>query len=292
MNPLNLMVFLTADFSQMEIRVLAEISGDKLLISQLQSGQDIHCLIGNTLTGLPVDRIKSEKNLRKMIKGLVFGIIYGKGRNNLYPYVVAGIRHVDGKHADLTGISAQRLAKLYDAFFAKYLGVKAYIDRMHRMAVDLHYVETMFGFRREIRENDERGTFFLNQAVNSPIQGSAHTFLLIALALLDIKPRTYSLLQKCLMEEHDALFFSVRLGDLVAAFTQLKALFADAYRYAQVKFKITLRVPLLTEASAGFTMGSMVAYDGQAVEEFLPAWRAKQREVEAKDWEDLMPQVV
>ena len=63
----DLWVFLAADQSQVEVRMLAEMSGDQLLISQFNTGQDIHCLVGNSLTGWPVERIKAEKNLRKMV---------------------------------------------------------------------------------------------------------------------------------------------------------------------------------------------------------------------------------
>ncbi len=290
----NLKVLLAADGSQIEVRQLAEISGDPLLISQFRSGQDVHCLVGNALTGWPVERIKREKNLRKMVKNMHFGIIFGLGKDNLYNYVVTKIRAIDGKNADLTGITPARLGKLYDKYFRVYKGVDAYIKRTRTSAEEKGYVETLFGFRREIRqEDDSRTTYWANQAINTPIQGTAHQFLLIALALLDLKPRTYDLLQECLMEVHDALFFVVRLGDLPEAHRQLKHLFeVGAYEYAQREFHLKLRVPLLAEASAGFCMGSMIEYAGEPVGVFLPLWRKKQREIESRSWEDLMPEGV
>jgi hypothetical protein len=115
---------------------------------------------------------------------------------------------------------------------------------------------------------------------------------LIALALLHLKPQTYNLLQRCIMEVHDALYFLVRLRDLPEAHTQLMRLFeVGAWGYAQHQFNIKLRVPLLAEAEAGFCMGSMIPFRGEPVEEFLSKWRVKQREIEKKSWKDLMPSV-
>lgn len=288
----DLWVFLSADGSQIEVRQLAEVSGDPLLISQFQSGEDIHCLVGHMLTGWPMERIKKEKNLRKMVKNMHFGIIFGLGRDALYPYVVGKIRAIDGKKADLTGITPARLKKLYDKYFKVYKGVDAFIKRMRKQAETKGYVETLFGFRRDIFKNDEnRTTYWGNQAINTPIQGTAHQFMLIALALLDLKPRTYHLLQNCLMEVHDALYFRVRLRDLVEAHAQLIHLFqVGAYEYAKRRFKLKLRVPLLAEASAGFCMGSMVDYKGEPIEEFLESWRKKQAEVEKTSWRTFMPE--
>src|SRR5438128_1419801 len=109
----DLYVFLAADGSQIEVRELAELSGDPLLIRQFREGIDIHCLVGSSLTGWSVERIKKEKNLRKMVKNMHFGIIFGLGRDSLYPYVVAKIRAIDGKKADLTGITPEKLGELY-----------------------------------------------------------------------------------------------------------------------------------------------------------------------------------
>jgi DNA polymerase-1 len=287
----DLQVFLASDFSQAEVRILAEASGDNLLISQFNSGADIHSTIGATLTGWTIERIKTDKSTRKLCKNMIFGIIYGLGRENLFPYVVAKIRAQDGENADLTGITKTKLVKLYDKFFKTYDGVRVFMEQMTSDAEKRGYVETMFGFRRWVFKNDaSRRTFWANQAKNTPIQGAAHTLLLIALAMINMKPRTYNLLQTPLMEVHDALYFRVRLGDLPGAFLQCQQLLQQGvFEYALRYFKLKFRVPFLSEASAGFCMGSMCDYDGGALEEFLEKWRAKQKEVESKSWADLVP---
>ena len=298
----DLKVLLAADGSQIEIRALAEISGDPLLIRQLQEAaqdrknktKDIHCQVGHTLTGWPIERIAREKNTRRMVKELHFGIVFGLGEDRIYSSTVSRIRARDGANADLTGITDKRMRELHRNYFKKYGGVAKYIDAQRDLAERLGYVETLFGFRREIRKEDaSRSTYWGNQAINTPVQGTAHQFLLIALALLDLKPRTYNLLQHCIMEVHDALFFIVRLKNLVEAYKQLMELFeVGAYEYAQKQFHLKLRVPILAEAAAGFTMGSMIDYEGEPLEEYLPKWREKQRKVDALDWESLMPAIV
>jgi DNA polymerase-1 len=299
----NLDVFLSADGSQIELRSLAELSGDKLLIKQFQEAaldrknplKDVHCQVGHVLTGWPVERIKDEKNLRKMCKNLHFGIVFGIAEEGVYPYVVAKIRTIDGKNADLTGITPKRMKSLYRAYFKKYTGVAAFIEKMRAQVESVGYVESQFGFRRDINKTNDFGrkTYWANQAINTPVQSTAHGFVLIALALLEIKPRTYNLLQRCLMEVHDALYFRVKLRDLSEAYRQLMDLFErGAYEYAQENFHLKLRVPLLAEATAGFCAGSMVDYEGEPAEEFLERWRIKQREVESKRWEDLMPKSI
>jgi DNA polymerase-1 len=289
MNHEDLWVFLSGDGSQIEIRFLAEVSGDPLLIHQFNTGQDIHCLVGSTLTNYPVERIKTEKNLRKIVKNLHFGIVYGKGRNGIYEYVVALIRKLEGSKADLTGITKLKTERLFDAYFRKYTGVTRYIDAMRRMVEELGYVETIYGFRRDVRQDDdERSSFWGNIAINTPIQASAHQYLLVCMALLHMKPVTYSLLQEPSMEIHDQLVFLVRLRNLAEAYKQFMQLFQEgAMAYTLRHFKRKIRVPLLAEAEAGFCLGSLVSYTGEPVDQFLPVWRKKQVEVDAKSWSDL-----
>ena len=289
MNISDLWVFLSGDGSQIEVRLLGEVSGDPLLIQQFNTGQDIHCQVGNTLTGYSLERIRTEKNLRKICKNLHFGIIYGKGREGIYEYVVALIRKLEGAKADLTGITKVKTERLYDAYFRKYHGVRRYIEDMRRMAEEVGHVETIYGFRRAIsQDNEDRSSFWGNQAINTPIQASAHQFLLVCMAMLHMKPVTYSLLQEPSMEIHDQLVFFVRLRNLPEAYKQFMQLFQEgAVAYTLRHFKRKIRVPMLAEVEAGFCLGSLVNYAGEPVDQFLPVWRKKQLEVDAKSWSDL-----
>ncbi len=299
MNPhiLDLRAFLGFDGSQFELRMLAEISGDPLLIQQYLDAaadpgnpkKDVHCVTGHRLTGWSVEKIKSNKNARRVVKNMVFGIIFGKGRGGMYDYVVHKIREQDGENADLTGITRKFVEDAYDAFFRIYGGVARWIQKAQEDGEQRGYAETIFGpFRRLIFEDEDRATFTGNQAVNTPVQGSAHQLVLMAMALLDMKSRTYCLLQTPVMEVHDSLDFFVRLRDLPEAYYQGKHLLEVAVvEYAARHFGRRLRVPLIAEAEAGFTLGGLVEYRGEPVEEWLPRWRAHHLETEAKAWKEL-----
>jgi DNA polymerase-1 len=291
-------VFLAGDGAQIELRALAELASDKPLIKIFRDhakdrknpALDPHCVEGHLLTGLPVEKIKQDQKVRRMVKGTVFGIVYGLGEGNVYPYVIAKLRSIEGPAADLSDITPERCIDTHRKFFEVHGGVRSFHEAMRGMAEKKGYVESLFGFRRDIRQEDEtRETYWGNQAVNSPVQSTAHMFILICLALLDRKPKTYSRLQNCIAEIHDALYFRVKLRHLPEAYRQFMQLFEhDATAYAERRFHLKLRVPILAEAKAGFTMASMIDYEGGPLAEFLPAWRDKEKKIEARSWEDLL----
>src|SRR6185369_1617986 len=200
---LDLTAFMAFDFSQAELRILAEVSGDPLLIKQFQDAandpgnplKDVHCQVGHQLTGWSPEKIKTDKNARKVVKNMQFGIVFGKGRDGMYDYVVHKIREIDGENADLTGVTREFVTNAYDAYFKRYKGVAKYMKEAQASGEENGFVETIFEFRRAIFDDDARSTFTGNQSINTPIQSAAHTLLLIALALLHLKPKTYNLLQ-------------------------------------------------------------------------------------------------
>ncbi len=282
----NLNIFLALDYSQLELRVLAEVSGDKLLIQQLNDGRDIHSLIGNILTGAKVEDIRKDEGLRRSVKGFVFSLVYGVSKNAMHGHLIGeGVK-----------ITLQRAEQFYDRFFQRYTGVAAFMIKARQFVEKYGYSETIFGFKSQIRKVDEsRTTFWGNQAINRPIQGAAHQLLLIAMALLKLKPRTYELLHwasKILMEVHDALYFRIPLHTLPEAYrVALKLFQVDIPAYIKQYFKRTLGVPLIAEAKAGFCMGSMVDYTGEPIGEFLPKWREKHMEVESRPLTKLLPKL-
>lgn len=292
-------VFLSADGKQIEIRALAELSGDPVMIKLLQESakdrhdknKDFHSLNGHMLTGRSIESITSDKSLRKSIKNLIFGIVFGKSEDGMYDYVVAKVREAEGAQADLTGITRKSITRLYKKFFTVYKGVRQFIIDQRLKAESQGFVETLFGFVRHIKQDDEqRSTYWGNQAINSPVQGTAHQFVLIAMALIDLKPKTYNLLQNIIMEVHDQLIFRVKLRHLLEAYKQIMHLFeVGAPTYAEKKFNLKLQVPIMAETEAGFSMSSMIGYEGESIEAFLAKWRLKQAEVDARDWKDLVP---
>lgn len=273
---LDLEVFMAFDYSQIEIRMLAECSRDEKLISQFRSGLDIHCAVGAALTGLSPEQIKHDKETRTFIKGCHFGIVFGLDAEGLFYYL---------KARGIKGITQKKVTKFHKAYFRTYDGVAKFIAEKRKFAEENDYVETIFGFRRLIGSDADEGraTNPMNQAVNTPIQGAAHTLLLTAMAALAALPKTYHLLQKPIMEVHDALVFKVQLRDLPLAYAMAKKLLEnDVPVLIRKWFNIDLQVPLLSDGSAAFRYGTMVEMQTPSICDFLLAWGRKNQEIESK----------
>lgn len=273
--PDDLEILLSFDYSQIEIRMLAEVSGDELLIQQFNAGMDIHCVVGNTLNpAWSLEFIKSDKDTRTFIKNCHFGMVYGLDEEGLYFYLKA-------KGVNTT---KQKVAKFHRAYFRKYVGVAQFIEAARAFATEFKYVETIFNFRRRVGGgyDEERTTNPENQAINSPIQGAAHHLVLTALGLLSRKPKEFDLLQKGIMEVHDALVYRVQLKQLAQAYTQGLYLMQEAVpQQVREWYNRDLQVPLLAEASAGFRYGVKPDYAGGNVREFLSQWVTYNQHVEA-----------
>lgn len=275
----NLDVYLGADHSQLEIRVLAQMSRDPLLVELVQSGEDIHSAVGYELTGKAIEKIKHDRELRTTIKGLHFGIIYGMVEESLYYH----LKTQAAENGEEFAMSKEEVAKLHRAYFKKFSGVAAFMEEQVEFGRDHGYVKTMFGFRREIAVagDETRGTFWENQCKNSGIQGTAHQLMLIAMAVTELKKRTYNLLQRMSMEVHDSLYSFVELGLLPVAYQQFMQLMEkDILTYVKKWWpEVDWVVPLKAEAKAGFRLGVMVEYAGEPVEKFVDSWcRKNQKE--------------
>lgn len=271
-----LKVAVSLDYSGIEVRMLAEASGDKLLIEQFKSGINIHCAVGYELTGIDPAKIAKDDKVRRMIKALHFGIIYGKGKKTLYEDLIS------------QGIKTTRSEtdKLYDSYFRRYSGVARWIESQQVFAERNHYVETLFGFRRPIvTDNSDEGrlSFWGNQAVNSPLQGSAHQLLLIALALLHDRWEELTSLQNPIMEVHDALVFFTPVWQMRNTYRQaLRLMEKEIPKYCEKYFDRRLKVPLVAESKCGFRLGSMIEYAGADPLVFVKDWYKNNKVVDAK----------
>lgn len=293
---MDLKCFLVWDYSQIEIRMLAEMSKDPLLIKQFKAAGtdaawakahnlDIHCQVGGELTDWPAEKIAHDHDVRRSVKEFHFAIVFGVSKDSLYGNLKAkGVK-----------ITRQQSNQFYDRYFRKYRGVARFMTVQRAKVQSEGVVTTLFGFRRPIsskEQEDGRSSYWGNQAVNTPIQGSAHQLVLIALAILDERPKDYPLLDCPLMEVHDALNFRHNTRDLPEAYLQGKYLLqTDVADYAKKNFGITLQVPLVAEAKAGYRLGSLVDYKGGRISEFLTDWRAKHEQVEREGWKALLEKV-
>ena len=259
-------LFLACDYSQIELRVLAEMSGDPALVRAFQEGIDLHCMVGKEIMGFDPEVVKKDKKVRRGVKAISFGIVYGLGP--------------EGLHADMVAaglpVSLDDVKEILRKYFKRYNKVEQFINDMKAFVERHGYVDTLFGFRRPIwagdDEFDERGTFWGNRSVNTPIQGTAHTFLLIAMALLHLKADKYDKLNKILAEIHDSLVFWSTLENVSDAMQQLKRLMEkDVPEYAKEQFGVNLKVPLLAEASIGYRFGTMLPEEEGLTPELLAA---------------------
>lgn len=256
----NIKIFLGFDFGQIEIRILAMLSGDKNLIADCKSG-DIHSKVGHTMTGWAIEKIKKDKKTRTLTKNIHFGIAFGLTPDGVYSFILA-------KDPDIS-VTREEVHKYYDAYFARYTRIKKLVAKLQSMAEHKGYVENMFGFRRPLNtsqsssddETETTGAYWKNQAINTPVQGSAHHMMLMAVAALRLRKKKYlPLLGIPTMEVHDALYFFVRLKNLLKAAELGKYLLEhEPLRTIKRKFKkVKINLPLEVEGKAGFRLGDTV----------------------------------
>lgn len=225
-------VLLSSDYSQIELRVLAHISGDKHLIEAFRHGADIH-----TSTAMRVFNIERPEDVtpndRRNAKAVNFGVVYGISDFGL---------------ANNLGISRKEAKSYIDTYFERYPGIKNYMENVVREARDKGYVETLFHRRREIPDINSRNFnvrgFAERTAINSPIQGSAADILKIAMIRLDKALTEGDFKTRMLLQVHDEIVLEVPENELTAIKTLVKDIMESA---------IELVVPLKADESAGKT---------------------------------------
>ncbi len=225
-------ILLSSDYSQIELRVLAHISGDEHLIAAFKQGADIH-----TSTAMRVFGIDKPENVtpndRRNAKAVNFGIVYGISDFGL---------------SNNLGIS-RKLAKEYiDTYFERYPGIKNYMESVVRDAKDKGYVETLFHRRRELPDINSRNfnirNFAERTAINSPIQGSAADILKIAMINLDKALVDGGFQAKMLLQVHDEIVLQVPNEELDVIKNLVKKTMESA---------IDLAVPLVADENVGQT---------------------------------------
>jgi DNA polymerase-1 len=222
-------IFLSADYSQIELRLMAHLSGDKSMISDFLSGQDIHAATASKIFGVPPDKVTRE--MRARAKTANFGIIYGISAFGL---------------SERLTISRKEAKELIDGYFGSYPGVRAYMDESIRHAREQGYVTTMFGRRRYVpdihsRNQVVRGNAERN-AINAPIQGSAADIIKIAMVRIACRLEKELPEAKMILQVHDELIFEVD----VKAVDKLRKLVTEEMRGAA-----SLSVPLDVDTGTG-----------------------------------------
>ena len=222
-------VLLAADYSQIELRLLAHYSKDKLLVEAFQRGDDIHTLTASQVFGVPPLMVTPEH--RRAAKVVNFGIVYGLSAFGL---------------AQNLGIEPSEARKFIDAYFEKYAGVRAFIDATLEQTRRDQKVSTLFGRIRPIPDiNSKNATqrgFAERTAVNTPLQGTAADLIKLAMIRIDTEIRQRDLKSRMTLQVHDELVFEVPENEVEV----MKPLVREHMEQVHA-----LAVPLLVELGVG-----------------------------------------
>jgi DNA polymerase-1 len=194
-------IFFSADYSQIELRLMAHLSKDKSMIGDFLSGSDIHAATASKIFGVDIEDVTRE--MRNRAKTANFGIIYGISSFGL---------------SERLTIGRKEAKELIDGYFNSYPGVKIYMDESIRKAREQGYVTTMFGRRRYLRDIHSRNQVVRGNAernaINAPIQGSAADIIKIAMVRIHEIMKAEKYASKMILQVHDELIFEVVPGEL------------------------------------------------------------------------------
>jgi DNA polymerase-1 len=194
---------LTADYSQIELRIMAHLSGDEALIAAFESGHDFHAATASRVFGLPPEEINGD--LRNRIKVMNYGLAYGLSAFGL---------------SDRLHIPSDEARALMDEYFSEFGGVRDYLRDVVAQARQEGYTETMFGRRRYLpdltSDNRQRREMAERMALNAPIQGSAADIIKMAMLAVDRAIGERGLKSRMLLQVHDELIFEVAPGEFEA----------------------------------------------------------------------------
>jgi DNA polymerase-1 len=222
-------VLLSADYSQIELRLLAHFSGDKLLVEAYRAGEDIHTLTASQVFGVPPLMVNAEH--RRRAKAVNFGIVYGLSAFGLSQQI---------------GIDTKEAKRFIEAYFEKYSGVREFIDRTLEQARRDQKVTTLFGRVRPIPDihskNFNLRGFAERTAVNTPLQGTAADLIKLAMIRIDAELHERGLRSRMLLQVHDELVFEVPDGEV----DTMKRLVTE-----QMERVHELKVPLKVEVGTG-----------------------------------------
>lgn len=222
-------LFFSADYSQIELRLMAHLSQDKNMVEDFNSGHDIHQATAAKIFKVPIEEVTST--MRRKAKTANFGIIYGISAFGL---------------AERMEVSRSEARQLIDDYFVTYPGVKEYMDKSIEKARQLGYTETLLGRRCQLPDINSRNAvvrgYAERNAINAPIQGTAADIIKVAMIRIDKRMREEGLKSKMILQVHDELNFSV----VPAEKEQLQALVINEMQNA-----IQLSVPLYADCGWG-----------------------------------------
>jgi DNA polymerase-1 len=228
-------LLLSADYSQIELRVLAHLSRDPGLVSAFQRGEDIHTATAAQIYAVPPDQVTPD--MRRIAKVMNFGVIYG-----LSPYGIS----------QQTELTTEEGHRFIESYFSKYPGIRDYLENTKEQARTLGYVETLLGRRRYIPEinssNAQVRQAAERMAVNMPVQGTAADIMKLAMIRVHRRLEREGLRAKLILQVHDELMFELPVEETEV----LKGIVLE-----EMPSALKLAVPLKVDIKTGYTWGDM-----------------------------------
>ena len=232
-------LLVAVDYSQIELRIVAHMSGDEAMLAAFRAGQDIHATTAAAIYGIPLEDV--SKDQRRHAKAINFGLIYGMSAFGL------------SNTTDLTLAEAENFVR---AYFEQFPKVKTYLDGLRQSAADIGYVETLLGRRRyfpnlqhqmnaNLRQREER------EAINAPIQGTAADIMKLAMIQLPQALLDAGLKAQITLQIHDELILECPEAELHKTVHTTQTVMENTYK---------LSIPLLTDARSGNSWGTLKPY--------------------------------
>ncbi len=222
-------VILSADYSQVELRIIAALSEEKNMIQAFSDGLDIHTATAAKVFNVPLDQV--DREMRSKAKAVNFGIIYGQSAFGL---------------SEQLGIKRGEAKEIIDSYFAQYPRIKAYMDENVNLAREKGYVETLMGRRRYLADINSRNAvvrgFAERNAINAPIQGSAADIIKKAMIDLQAELLKHNFKSKMLLQVHDELVFDAHKDEIEI----IRPIIIEKMQNA-----VQLSVPLVVETGTG-----------------------------------------
>ena len=221
--------FFSADYSQIELRIMAHLSNDEHMIEAFRSGADIHAATAAKIYGIPVEEVSSD--MRRKAKTANFGIIYGIS--------IFGL-------AERLNIPRAESKELIEGYFKSYPGIRDYMDESIRIAKEKGYVETIFKRKRYLPDINSHNAivrgYAERNAINAPIQGSAADIIKVAMVRIFNRFEAEGLKSKMILQVHDELNFNVCNDEL----EKVKQIVLE-----EMEGAIKLQVPLIADCGEG-----------------------------------------
>lgn len=229
-------ILLSVDYSQIELRIVADLSKDDAMCAAFREGQDIHATTAAAIHGITLNQVTKEQ--RRNAKAINFGLIYGMSAFGL------------SRSTDLTLAEAEEFVASY---FKQFPGVKSFLDGLRKSAAEKGYVETLLGRKRyfpnlktqtnpNLRNREER------EAINAPIQGTAADILKLAMLQIPKALSDHGLAARMLLQVHDELVLECPQVELKETAKVVQNVMENAY---------TLSIPITTDANWGLNWGEL-----------------------------------